>query len=142
MLIVLIVSSVGASLGCTSRERPAPSVDDVEQPECTPTSPAQHPLPVITTLVTRDHEITVYASDDGLRFSVALADGALVGRMLTATELEQRFPALHRRFDATFAGDAQWLDASLDVGPNASPRSTLGSSPTNGPVGPREDGLR
>lgn len=112
--MVAAVLVVGACLGCTSRERPAPSIDDVERPECTPTGLAQHPLPVITTLVTRDHEVTVHASDDGLRFSVALADGALVGRMLTAAELEQRFPALHRSFDATFAGDEQWLDASLE----------------------------
>jgi len=76
--------------------------------ECSPVRD-ERPLPVITTLITRDHEVTVYASDNGLRFSVALADGALLGRQLDEHEFERSFPALHRRFDATFAGDELWM---------------------------------
>lgn len=122
----MVVLVVGIALGCTPRERPAPSahelnelneldeLDELETPTCAPTSVARTPLPVITTLVTRDHELTVYASDDGLRFAVARSDGSTVGPLLTATELEATFPALHRRFDATFANDARWLDASLE----------------------------
>lgn len=120
-----IVLGLGlAALGCTSGhasgEQPAPALEELD-PACAAV-PAER-LPVITTLVTRDHEVTVHASDDGLRFSVALADGALLGRQLSAHEFEQSFPALHRRFDATFAGDSQWLDASLDGLPTPQPAS-------------------
>lgn len=110
IVLGLGLASLGCTSGCTATEQPAPPLEDGE-PACAAV-PAER-LPEITTLVTRDHEVTVYASDDGLRFSVALADGALLGRQLSAYEFEQSFPALHRRFDATFAGDAQWLDASL-----------------------------
>jgi hypothetical protein len=108
--VVLGSSSLGAVLACTPWEHPA-AADERSDPACTPTSPEAQ-LPVITTLITRDHEVTVYASDDGLRFTVKLADGSLLGRRLTAHELEQSFPALRRRFDASFAGEELWLDAS------------------------------
>lgn len=101
-----------AATACTPAEHRAPALEEELSPACA--AVRTEPLPVITTLVTRDHEVTVYASDDGLRFTVMLADGALLGRQLTAHEFEQGFPALQRRFDATFAGDAHWLDASLD----------------------------
>jgi hypothetical protein len=105
---------LAAVTGCTSSELPSVAGHD-EAPECAPTpAPAERPLPVITTLRTRDHEVTVYASDEGLRFSVALADGALLGRQLSADELARSFPELRRRFDATFAGERLGLDASLD----------------------------
>lgn len=101
-----------AALGCTPRERPAPTTEGALASICPPTRAADG-LPVITTLVTRDHEVTVLASDDGLRFTVALADGVLLGHQLTPIEFERSFPALQRRLDAAFAGDEPWLDASL-----------------------------
>jgi hypothetical protein len=105
-----VVPAVLVSWACTPVERPAPT-DDVLASACAPAG-TEDPLAVITTLITRDHEVTVYASDDGLRFTVKLADGSLLGRRLTAHELEQSFPALRRRFDASFAGEELWLDAS------------------------------
>lgn len=123
---------VVAAPGCTPWEPPAPAqaIQPAPAAECSPVR-AQPPLSVITTLITRDHEVTVYASDDGLRFSVALADGALLGRQLDAYEFERSFPALHRRFDATFAGDELWLDASVQV-----PALTGSSLPSYGPGSP------
>lgn len=112
-LAVASAVAVGA-LGCTPRERPVPTADEALASICPPTRAADR-LPVVTTLVTRDHEVTVLASDDGLRFTVALADGALLGHELTPIELERRFPTLRRRFDAAFAGDEQWLDASAGL---------------------------
>jgi hypothetical protein len=101
--------------GCTPREPPSPAAwQDHEAPASACASSPVEPLPVITTLRTRDHEVTVHASDDGLRFTVALANGALLGRQLSAHEFEHGFPALHRRFDATFAGEQHWLDASIE----------------------------
>ena len=114
-----LCGALGVASGCTSREPPPVwaqtldgALDEALSPACAPV-PAERPLPVITTLVTRDHEVTVYGSDEGLRFSVAQADGARVGRLLSAREFERSFPALHRRFDATFADGELWLDASL-----------------------------
>jgi hypothetical protein len=107
---------VAAVPGCTPWEPPAPATQPAQPASVAECSAVrEEPLPVITTLITRDHEVTVYASDEGLRFSVALADGALLGRQLDAYEFEQSFPALHRRLDATFAGDELGLDASLQV---------------------------
>jgi hypothetical protein len=113
-----IVLGLGlAASACTPRERAAPTNDDELEPACA--AVASEPLPVITTLITRDHEVTVHASDEGLRFTVALAGGGLLGRQLDAHELERSFPALHQRFDAMFADDAHWLDASLGGLPQA-----------------------
>jgi hypothetical protein len=100
--------------GCAPWEQPAPATRQAPADECS-AARDERPLPVITTLITRDHEVTVYASDEGLRFTVALADGALLGRRLDASEFERSFPALHRRFDATFADNELWLDASLQL---------------------------
>jgi hypothetical protein len=121
----LVVGLVATAMGCTPWEHPAPAAHQAPATECS-AARDQQPLPVITTLITRDHEVTVHASDDGLRFTVVLADGALLGQELDAHEFERSFPALHRRFDATFAGDELWLDASLQV---AEPRP----APSHGP---------
>lgn len=118
---------LAAASGCTSSEDASAGWLADEAPECAPTlAPAQRPLPVITTLRTRDHELTVYASDDGLRFTVALADGALLGRQLGEDELARSFPALHRRFDAAFAGERLGLDASVDPSLMMPPGGTQG----------------
>jgi hypothetical protein len=70
-------------------------------------------LPAITTLRTRNHELTVYAAHDGLRFSVAQVDGTKLGDLLTQNELASRFPALHEHFSRAFAGEHLMLDASV-----------------------------
>jgi hypothetical protein len=105
--------------GCAPWEQPAPEAHQAPAEECS-AARDERPLPVITTLITRDHEVTVFASDEGLRFTVALADGALLGRRLDASEFERSFPALQRRFDATFADNELWLDASLQLRANSS----------------------
>jgi hypothetical protein len=108
-------SILAAVAGCTSPALPSVARQADAAPECAPTlAPVERPLPVITTLRTRDHELTVYASDEGLRFTVTLADGAVLGRQLGADELARSFPELHRRFDATFADERLGLDASVD----------------------------
>lgn len=114
-----IVLGLGlAASACTPREHAAPTDDDdALEPACAAVT--SEPLPVITTLITRDHEVTVHASNEGLRFTVALAGGGLLGRQLDAHELERSFPALHQRFDAMFADDAHGLDASLGGLPQA-----------------------
>jgi hypothetical protein len=108
--VALVVEAT--ALGCTPRDRTDPTANDALASICPPARAADG-LPVITTLVTRDHEVTVLASDDGLRFTVALADGALLGHQLTPIEFAGRFPALQQRLHAAFAGDEPWLDASL-----------------------------
>lgn len=71
--------------------------------------PAGH---VITTLQTRDHEVTVYAGDHGLRFTVAAAGGVVLAQQLSETEFARSFPGLFSRYDSAFAGERHWIDAS------------------------------
>lgn len=101
-------------VGCTPVERTTPSVGEVAASECTVT-PEQPPLPVVTTVQTRDHEVTVHAGADGLRFTVSLAGGVLLGHQLTERQFEDSFPGLHQRYDSAFAGEQVGLDARLDL---------------------------
>ncbi|MCX4239267.1 hypothetical protein [Paraliomyxa miuraensis] len=109
---------------CTPVERPSPT-SETPPDQCSPDD-ATLP-PVVTILQTRDHEVAVYAGDDGLRFTVSLAGGELLGRQLTEAELEQSFPGLHQRFRSAFARDEAWLDASFGAGLDP---SIEGSHPT------------
>jgi len=103
-----------AVVGCTPVERTTPLVGEATTPECTVT-PEQPPLPVVTILQTRDHEVTVHSGADGLRFTVSLAGGALLGHQLTKRQFEDSFPGLHQRYDSAFAGEQVGLDARLDL---------------------------
>lgn len=115
-----------ALVGCTPVERAAAPAPEAATSECAALSDRaavpdraalsnRAALPVVTTVQTRDHEITVHASNDGLRFTVSLAGGVLLGHQLTEDEFEQSFPGLHQRFSSAFAGDEAWLDASVDA---------------------------
>ncbi len=112
-----------AVASCTPVERTTTMVAEANAPECTVTPDRSPPLPVVTILQTRDHEVTVHAGPDGLRFTVSLAGGVLLGHQLTKQEFEHSFPGLHQRYDSAFAGDDAWLDASVDV-----PLGTPGAS--------------
>lgn len=70
--------------------------------------------PVITTLQTRNHEVTVYGGSGGLRFTVAGADGTVLSQMLDVEGFARSFPGLHSHFESAFAGEG-WLDASADA---------------------------
>jgi hypothetical protein len=67
---------------------------------------------VITTLQTRDHEVTVYGGSGGLRFTVSVGETVLA-QMLDEHEFSHSFPSLHRHFESAFAQDG-WLDATAD----------------------------
>lgn len=108
--------------GCTPVERPVEPARQAPTERCAPAD-ARGLLPVITVLQTRDHEVTVHAGDEGLRFTVSLAGGELLGRMLTEREFALGFPGLHQRFDSAFAEDEGWLDASVH-GSRTTPSST------------------
>lgn len=100
---------------------------------CTPVEPAGRvttasvepaaeatPLPVahgkvVTTLQTRDHEITVYATEQGPRFTVAAAGGVVLAERLSVDEFEGSFPGLHQRYRSAFAEDGALIDASLTL---------------------------
>jgi hypothetical protein len=105
-----VVGFVVLALGCATHERADVEAQGEAEPTCLP-SRVDDP-PVITTLVTRDHEVRVHAGVDGPRLTVLGADGSQLGRMLTPREFERQFPMLRARFDAAFAGDEPWLDAS------------------------------
>lgn len=56
--------------------------------------------PVLMTLQTREHAMTVYDTRTGLRFTVVTAQGSRVlAEALTVEELEQTFPDLHDHFE-------------------------------------------
>ena len=82
---------------------------------------------VITTLQTRDHEITVYATSEGLRFTIATAGGTVLAESLSKQELKDSFPGLRQRFDSAFAEEGgPWVDASaapVPVQTRVEPRS-------------------
>lgn len=109
--VLLLVVAVGctptgrtpASTGRAAAVRPVASPDD---------PPPLEALHVVTTLQTRDHEVTVYAGDDGLRFTVVTAgDGELLARRLPQDEFARSFPGIYRNFETAFADEAR-LDAS------------------------------
>jgi len=106
--------ALGGMIACTPVDPPAPAPSEPAPPECADTTPPA-PLPVVTILQTRDHEVTVHAAPDGLRFTVSLAGGALLGHQLTAREFARSFPGLQQRYDSAFAGDETWLDARIDT---------------------------
>lgn len=92
---------------CASPERPLPRVTMV---------PDVRPLPeeIIVTLRTRDHDVTVYTSEHGVRFSVRHAEN----HTIVATGLDERmfardFPGLHRHFERAVADGGAGLWAGF-----------------------------
>jgi hypothetical protein len=98
---------------------------------CTPTRPAdterrtadEHvrvavtakaDLPVITTMRTRDREVVVFASADGLRFTVRDSQGDVLAERVDRSGFAAAFPILGEHFDTAFAGETLWLDASIE----------------------------
>lgn len=65
-------------------------------------------LDVLMTLQTRDHEVTVYSSIDGPRFTVAVAgSGAVLAEQLDGQAFEASFPGLHQHLRRALADDDQ-----------------------------------
>ena len=75
---------------------------------------APRPRQVVTTLQTRDHEITVYTTPEGPRFTIAAAGGTVLAEQLTTREFRASFPGLHERYDSAFAEDGAVIDASAE----------------------------
>ncbi len=115
-----VLAAVGATsvaaMACTPHERERRSPDAVES-DAVRVAPPEPELPVITILQTRDHEVTVYAADTELRFTVAASGGVVLATMLDQREFRASFPGLYQRYDRAFAGErvgdgAGWIDAS------------------------------
>lgn len=115
MRALALLLTVGLAVGCTPTlwthedpsedcESPAPRQIVLTDAEAGPESSADRPI--ITTLRTRDHEVVIHGGDDGLRFTIAIADGTVLARMIDTTDFEARFPALYENFESAFAGDA------------------------------------
>ena len=119
---VVLAVLVGACTPVEPAGRVAAASVEPAEPESTP-SPVAHGK-VVTTLQTRDHEITVYATEQGPRFTVAAAGGVVLAERLSVDEFEGSFPGLHQRYRSAFAEDGAVIDASL----------TLPETPQAGPV--------
>lgn len=115
----LSLLAVTVAFGCTpvdSHSGSGPAAKPSVAPEQKVS--ARGPLgKVITTLQTRDHEVTVYATSNGPRFTIAAAGGVVLAEQLTNYEFAQSFPGLHRRYDSAFAEDGAIIDASLTLAP-------------------------
>lgn len=108
-------------VGCTpvqpTGDQP-PSVRIAAADDASEVAPDQGDRRVITTLQTRDHEITVYGTAQGLRFTVAAAGGTVLAEALSERDFADSFPGLHRRFDSAFADErGPWIDASAEPPP-------------------------
>lgn len=86
--------------------------EEVEEDSDDSTNEAQPPAPfeekddrVIGHLQGRSHKITMYAEDDGERYSVYDMDGHLIGEQLDAAELCAAFPELHEIVEQGVAGE-------------------------------------
>jgi hypothetical protein len=97
------------ALGCTPTMWSLPEAEDCPRGEPAPSATARSAeRPVIMTLRTRDHDVVVHGGDDELRFTIALAGGTVLGRMLDAGAFEARFPELHRHFESAYAEEGVW----------------------------------
>jgi hypothetical protein len=72
-------------------------------------------LPVITTMRTRDREVVVFASSNGLRFTVRDDSGEVLAERFSHAMFLAAFPTLGQHFDTAFAGETTWLDASVGL---------------------------
>lgn len=110
------IAVVTGLTACTSE--PRESVCPTPEPELPRVAmvPQLRPLAeeVIVTLRTRDHEITVYTSEHGVRFWVQGAEGqAIVTRTLDQAAFAHGFPELHRQFERAVADGDMDLWAGL-----------------------------
>ena len=114
----VLTTVVGLGLGMCACTPVEPAGRAVAKASVEPAEPETTPSPrgkVITTLQTRDHEVTVYATELGPRFTVAAAGGTVLAERLTADEFQGSFPGLHDRYRSAFAEDGATLDASLTL---------------------------
>ena len=88
-------------LGCTPR---SPAMTEVQSTCKEPVAEKRQAAPVIMSLQTRNHEVTVHTTDDGLRFTVAMGDRVLF-EQLDELEFQRNFPGLHQHFETAFADE-------------------------------------
>ena len=101
--------------GCTPIDSGSSTgaIASVDPAEVRAPADAQPTARVITTLQTRDHEVTVYASPDGPSFTIAAAGGTVLAERLSGDEFRRSFPGLREHYDAAFAEDSAGLDARV-----------------------------
>lgn len=115
--IVSLAAIVVSLTGCASPVAAPTEADRSRDAIVLQTAPTRdlRERPVIVKLKLRDAELTIEASQDGPRFSVGTAGGA-VDRDLGVNELAARYPALHQLYhSAVVRGSGPYLDARLDA---------------------------
>jgi hypothetical protein len=102
--IASLVALATLVLGCTPHHADVEPTDQRSaEPSAGPTPPP--PGPVVVTLQTRNHEVTVYSGDD-LRFTIAVAgSGAILAERIDAEEFAKSFPGIHHHFQRAFADE-------------------------------------
>ena len=112
-VLVAVGATTLAAAACTPHERDGRTPDAVESDAVRVEPPEPEPA-VITILQTRDHEVTVYAADTELRFTVAASGGVVLATMLDQRQFQASFPGLYQRYDRAFAGERVGVDAGVD----------------------------
>src|SRR5207249_513278 len=108
----LVAVSVAASKWPSpsdSENEPAVSADTANIPE------EKELPPIIGHFVGRMHTITMHASSEGPRFTVATADGHVLVEALSASEIAEQYPEIYKLYRSTFAQSDGYLDASSSV---------------------------
>ena len=114
--IVSLAAIVVSLTGCTSPVGAPTEADRSRDAIVLQTAPTldARARPVIVNLRLRDADLTIEASHDGPRFSVAAA-GVAIDRDLGIAELAARYPALYQLYrSAIVRGSGPYLDARLD----------------------------
>jgi len=121
--------ALGPAVGCTGHDGSDRGVEPAKSPveRAKPEAENVEAAPVIVTLQTREHVISIHADGPrGREFSIAALDGSVLASRITFVELRRDFPQLEEAVESAIAGldrpasDRPQLDASasqvLDAG--------------------------
>ena len=112
---VAATAVLGTLAACASQVDHARTDGAPAEPAVKHASPAANPTgSVIGVVQLRDERMTIHSTPDGVRFTVATRDGAVLGRGLSPTELAARHEVLYRVYRSGYAANEPYVDARLD----------------------------
>lgn len=142
-LLLRLVALVALVASAACAEAPAPPTETRRDPhsETRRTPPAEtRPAPaadarrlsasgpVLGSIRTRDHVLTLIATGHGPLLTLSAADGSVIARELQPAELERTAPELGALYRRSVAAEQPLLDARLDPRLRAAGRSVLDKS--------------
>ena len=109
-LVAVLVAASKWPSPSDSENEPAVSADPANNAE------EKELPPIIGHFVGRTHTITIHASSEEPRFTVATADGRVLVEALSASEIAEKYPEIYKLYRSTFAQSDGYLDAIISVG--------------------------